>query len=332
MLQHVQSGTRDHKLFFAFSLGILLGFVTLMLYTRSFPDELLPRAPDSLLFKVLNKEVLLAKHNLSIEQKRASKEGRLLCWVMTGPGNHAKKAMHVKATWGRRCDILLFMSSKNAVALPVPEGRNNLWAKTKEAFKFVYQHYLDEAEWFMKADDDTYVVVENLRHMLSSHKPDEPLFFGCRMKQFVRQGFMSGGAGYVLSRGALKKFVLEGLPYKDKCRPDNGGAEDVEMGKCLEKVNVTVVDSRDSQGRGRFFPFTPDSFILRGKSPRDNWYNSNSYYPPIQGMNCCSDSAITFHYVSPNMMHTFEYLIYHLRPHGVSSPDSESESSTFKAK
>jgi glycoprotein-N-acetylgalactosamine 3-beta-galactosyltransferase len=100
-----------------------------------------------------------AYENTSIAQQ-LFKEVRVLCWVMTNPKNHRKKAIHVMKTWGKRCNQLIFMSSINdpeikSVPLPVKEGRNNLWAKTKEAFKYIYKHHLDDADWFLKADDDT---------------------------------------------------------------------------------------------------------------------------------------------------------------------------------
>ncbi|XP_053205919.1 glycoprotein-N-acetylgalactosamine 3-beta-galactosyltransferase 1-like [Panonychus citri] len=135
---------------------------------------------------------------------------------MTNPKNYQSKARHIKATWGKRCNKLLFMSSTYDSTLPtvkldVEEGRDQLWAKTREAFRYIYNNHLNEADWFMKADDDTYVVVENLRYFLSSQNSSQPIYFGCKFKPYVHQGYMSGGAGYVLSKEALERFVVKGL-------------------------------------------------------------------------------------------------------------------------
>ncbi|XP_071108511.1 glycoprotein-N-acetylgalactosamine 3-beta-galactosyltransferase 1-like [Haliotis cracherodii] len=257
---------------------------------------------------------------------------RVLCWVMTNPSNIQTKAKHVKATWGKRCNVLLFMSSEvdatlPAIKLPVSEGRDNLWAKTKEAFKYVYSNHFNEADWFLKADDDTYVILENLRHFLSDKDTQQPLYYGRRFKPYVNQGYMSGGAGYVLSKDALKRFVEKAVNDPGKCRNDNGGAEDLEMGRCLEKVGVKAEDSRDELGRERFHPFVPEHHLIPGILPADMWYWSYSFYPAKQGPDCCSDHAITFHYVSPNMMYIMEYMIYHLKPFGIrvveQCPDKE---------
>ena len=80
----------------------------------------------------------------------------------------------------------------------------NDWAPDATIF-----YVRDQADWFVKADDDTYMVLENLKHMLQSYDTNMPWYFGCKLKPIegLHHGYMSGGAGYVLSKKALKRFV-----------------------------------------------------------------------------------------------------------------------------
>ncbi len=94
-----------------------------------------------------------------------------------------------------------------SVKLSVGEGRDNLWGKTKLAFRHVYKNHFEEYDWFVKADDDTYMVIENLRYLLKDQNSSHPIYFGRKFKPYVRQGWMSGGAGYVLSKEALRRLV-----------------------------------------------------------------------------------------------------------------------------
>lgn len=208
------------------------------------------------------------------------KKVRVLCWVMTGPNNLETKARHVKNTWTRHCNIVVFMSSVEdpdfpTVGLGTKEGRDQLYWKTIRAFHYAYEHHIDEADWFLKADDDTYVIVDNLRWVLANHTPDEPIYFGRRFKPYTKQGYMSGGAGYVLSKEALRRFV-EG--FKTKVCSHTTSVEDLAMGQCMEKVGVLAGDSRDGLQRETFHPFVPEQH-LTAKFPKSFWYWSYCYYP-----------------------------------------------------
>lgn len=195
------------------------------------------------------------------------KKVRILCWIMTSPATLESRAVHVRNTWGKRCDVLLFASDTEnkefpTIAVETETGREHLTSRTMKTFDYVHAHHVDDADWFMKADDDTYVIVENLRYFLSKEDPSQPLYFGhhfapAGFKKFLPNGYQSGGAGYIVSKQALKLFATrnESLCAKD------GGPEDLKFGECMHKLQVTLGDSRDALNRTRFHCLPLGSFV-----------------------------------------------------------------------
>ncbi|XP_075054382.1 glycoprotein-N-acetylgalactosamine 3-beta-galactosyltransferase 1-like [Mixophyes fleayi] len=208
---------------------------------------------------------------------------RIFCWIMTGPNILDTKAFHLKYSWICHCNVAPFMSSTNndrfpTIGLDTKKGRDQLYWKTIRAFQYVHKNYQDIADCLLKADDDMYVVVENLCWMLSNYTPDQPIYFGKRFKPFAKQGYMSGGAGYVLSKEAVNRFV-EGF-HTGVCQHTTS-VEDLALGQCMEKMGVIAVDSRDTEKKGTFHPFTLD-YHLTGHFDKSFWYWSYCLYPVVE--------------------------------------------------
>ena len=64
-----------------------------------------------------------------------------------------------------------------AIGLPNTQAdRSHIAFKAKAAWKYIYKHYRDDYDFFIKTDTDTYLVVENLLHYLSDRDRSKPHF------------------------------------------------------------------------------------------------------------------------------------------------------------
>ena len=90
------------------------------------------------------------------------------------------KGSLINSTWGARCDLLQFATEMKMDGYPVMQinssGYHNLWGKTKLMFNYVNQSL--QFDWVVKADTDTYIIMENLKNLLSHYNSSDPLFAG----------------------------------------------------------------------------------------------------------------------------------------------------------
>ncbi len=86
---------------------------------------------------------------------------------------------------------------------------------------------------------------------------------------FQENGYNAGGAGYVLSRAAMRIFVERLFTNSTAC--PWGKFEDVQLGKCLSNVGILPTDTRDLDGRQRFYTFRPDQLYFNAIADSEKW-------------------------------------------------------------
>ncbi|XP_059145658.1 glycoprotein-N-acetylgalactosamine 3-beta-galactosyltransferase 1-B-like isoform X2 [Physella acuta] len=249
---------------------------------------------------------------------------RVLAWVKTAADSLDSldsldsRALAIKQTWGKRCDVMIYFSTVEdlefpAVKLGAPGGAEV--GTTMAAFQYVHEHHLNQADWFMKADDSTYVVMENLRFFLADKNKSEAVYFGHLFSRRVEQGYYSGG-GYVISQEALRRFGQNGF-NSTICSEDGDGEKDgdVQFGLCMERLKVKTSRSLDEMGRSVFHPLHPRLHVLN-RLPA--WMFRESPGTARQGFGV-SKYAATFHDLSPDEMRMMDFYMYHMRPYGIHS-------------
>ncbi|CAH2274385.1 chondroitin sulfate synthase 1-like [Pelobates cultripes] len=175
----------------------------------------------------------------------------LFVGVMTAQKYLQTRAVAAYRTWSTSIPgkVEFFSSEGSDTSIPIPvvplQGVDDSYPPQKKSFmmlKYMHDHYLDQYEWFMRADDDVYIKGDRLESFLRSLNSSEPLFLGQtglgstdemgKLALEPGENFCMGGPGVIMSREVLRRMV----PHIGEClREMFTTHEDVEIGRCVRR-------------------------------------------------------------------------------------------------
>ena len=157
----------------------------------------------------------------------------------------------------------------------------NIWEKVHSMYAKVYNEKLtDEFDWFIKADDDSFIFTENMKGFLQYYDPNFPHYLGHTIRSRWKNEniVFNSGSCYVLSKASIKKIgpYLSHLPTLDHktgrshCIDRVGAGEDPTTAICLAGLGIRAGNTLDHEMRERFTIFKPEDHerIIR----EDTWY------------------------------------------------------------
>ena len=236
--------------------------------------------------------------------RKSWRELSILCIVHTCPNNLETRTKYIRDTWAKLCNKTLYVSDSENSTFPTIKlsqrtGFREMWAKTRKEMDLLYSEYIDKYDWFFKGDDDTYVIMNNLRRFLFNKNASEPIFYGRLMSNgFSKEGYLQGGAGYAFGKGALKRLVEVGFQKGKRCRKETfrSHGDDVYLGLCLADSGVKLAkDCFDSTGRELFHASSFSQQIIYQNITKTWFYRAAFYKKAMQ--RCCSNESVSFHQI-----------------------------------
>ncbi|XP_045473744.1 C1GALT1-specific chaperone 1-like protein [Harmonia axyridis] len=219
---------------------------------------------------------------------------QILCLILV---LKEKNVQAIKNTWGRGCNkIESFYINKTRTIFPSKSNpKVNLWSQFCEKLNKTPLYY----DWLLIVNDDTFVIMENLRLYLQHKNSSKHFYLGHSVK-FWNTNYNLGRAGYVISKGVLTSMrnstCDNDVSYKNK--------EDYLLGSYLKKLNISVMDTKDNFGFSLFHPYNLNRLLF----PVDN-HNFQSVYEA----KCCSRHTITFNAMEADKMYTYYYMLHTLQ-------------------
>lgn len=234
--------------------GIIIGFIVttqlryFFLNQKScflrFNKQLAPLEETSRISEHLIEDVINVSH-LSADKKL------IFIGVMTAQKYLNTRALAIHNTWGQTVPgKLIFFSSSSSrsnctiplVPLPLVDDSYPPQKKSFLMLKFMHDNFIDEFEWFMRADDDVYIRTDYLEKFLRSVNSSKPQFIGQaglgnkeefgQLSLQADENFCMGGPGMIMSKDTLRLVI----PHIRYCLKNLYSThEDVEVGRCIRK-------------------------------------------------------------------------------------------------
>ncbi|CAJ0580221.1 unnamed protein product, partial [Mesorhabditis spiculigera] len=259
-------------------------------------------------------EEMLEYVDVSKQAARQPDSGFLFCWVMTAPVHHRTRVKAVNTTWLPNCDAGHFYTTNghqlsqkipfHTIFNGLPDSYFKLFWKTRLALLYTYKYVSRDFDWYFKGDDDTYVVVDNLRKYLKNFDPDQPYYIGYRLRRRMPDnGYNAGGSGYALSRAAMKIFAEELFPSRELCPYHEW--EDLAIARCLAAKKIHPLDTRDELGRQRFLAWRPEEHF-NGDLTRSFIYDKVEH----KGFEIYHENLISLHHLRPDEMRLIHGILY----------------------
>lgn len=280
---------------------------------------------------------------LRIEERLPEPLPKILCVVLTQGSRHSTRLDAILETWGRKCHRFIAASDEQdharlAYRIDAQQGYWGIWDKLMQSLRIILKDNI-EFDWILKADDDTYVIMENLLSFLSNITNDEtqPLIYGRTMpwprlselKDFIgwfetpndqafrdrffvkfpdknqRLVYAHGGPGYFMNRKYVQILVDA---YFHSADAVNGRAsEDLANAFTMLYRNIVPHSTIDSQGKERSHPESPRTMYLNPK-----WlpWVQEAIQNRADGPDCCSPTSISYHHVNHLEMKLLDYQLY----------------------
>ncbi|XP_045910705.1 chondroitin sulfate glucuronyltransferase isoform X2 [Micropterus dolomieu] len=163
---------------------------------------------------------------------------RLLVGVLTSRATLSTLAVAVNRTVAHHFHRTFFFTGLRSPKVPhgmtvVAHGDDRPVWLMYETVRHLHQHYGSDYDWFLLAQDDTYMQADRLSELVGHLSAGQDLYMG-RAEEFIggeeKARYCHGGYGYLLSRSLLARLH----PHLDTCRNDILSVRPDEwLGRCI---------------------------------------------------------------------------------------------------